>query len=487
MEKSIVEAISHHSQKNSKKVCLIDGEFKLSYKDFFGYIYGFSEYLKTKGVKKGDHVVVRTSQSAAFFIAGAAIQLAGAVFIPVEKRISHINLNEIIKVTKAQYLISDIDENVDIEVITKSRTLDYKIDLIDYSRIVYPQKEDIAEVLFTTGTTGKSKGVVCTHGSVIAIAENVIDGTEMEKDNIEIIPGPYNHSNPLRRYYSNMYNGSCVVTANGVTFVDHFFKSIEENKVTSINLVPAFLSMIFNLSGDKLGDYKDQLKYIQVGGSIFPQADKDRLARLLPHTRLYDFYGSTEAGCACTYDFNKFGEIKDCVGKPTVNSVFKFVDEDGNEIDGTRDNPGFLMCGGAMTMSGYFHDPDMTSQIMKNGFIISKDLAYHDEDGNIYILGRKDDIINMGGNKISPAEIEAVARMYAGVEECVCVPVKDKMMGEVPKLFIKPEYEKQIDLNDLRKYLSKHVDQSKMPRHLTLIDEFPLTYNGKIKKRDLIE
>ena len=487
MASSIVEAIGEHSRGKSKKICLIDGELKLTYSEYFRHIYGFSEYLKARGVKKGDYTVVRTSQTASFFTSGAAIQLAGAIFVPVEKRISPDNLNEILKITNAKFLLSEIEENVEVDTIEMSEALNNKIDLITYDEITYPKGDDIAEVLFTTGTTGKSKGVVCTHSSVIAIAENVIDGTQMEQDNVEIIPGPYNHSNPLRRYYTNMYNGSCTVTANGVTFVDVFFKSIEENKVTSINLVPAFVSMIFSLSGNKLGEYKDQLKYIQVGGSIFPQADKDKLCELLPDTRLYDFYGSTEAGCACTYDFNKYGEIKNCVGKPTKNSIFKFVDEEGNEVPGTEENPGFLICGGAMTMSGYFGDPELTAQTMKDGYIVSKDLAYMDEDGNIYILGRKDDIINMGGNKISPAEIEAVARMYAGVEECACVAAKDKMMGEVPKLFIKAKDRDNMDLSDFKKYLSSRVDQSKMPKHFKIIDEFPLTYNGKIKRRELME
>jgi long-chain acyl-CoA synthetase len=487
MASSIIEILSRHSINIPDKICLIDGAQKLTYSEYFCYIYGFSEFLKEDGVKNGDHVVVRTSQSSNFFGVGAAIQLAGAIFVPVEKKVSKIFLDEIIDITKAKLIISDANEDVDIDVIKLSEFWDHKAERINYEEIEFPKGTDIAEVLFTTGTTGKSKGVVMNHRSNIALAENVVDGTQMEEDNIEIIPCPYNHSMSIRRYYSNMYNGSTVVTANGVTFVQPFFDSIERNKVTAINLAPAFVSMVFGLSGDKIGEYKDQLKYIQVGGSIFPQADKDRLSKLLPNTRLYDFYGCTESGCACTYDFNKCGEIRNCVGKPTVNATFKFVNEEGNEVAGSEEEPGFLMYGGSMVMNGYFNEPELTAETLKDGMVVSKDLAYRDEDGNIYILGRKDDIINMGGIKISPTEIENIARHYDGIEECACVPTQDQLMGEVPKLFIKVKDKDDLNMRDFKKYLSTNVDQSKMPKYIETIDEFPITYNGKIKRRDLID
>ena len=99
MAYSIIEKISEHSREKSKKICLIDGALKLSYYDYFGYICGFAQFLRSKGIGKEDYIVVRTSQTASFFAAGAAIQLTGAVFVPVEKRISQHNLNEILKLT----------------------------------------------------------------------------------------------------------------------------------------------------------------------------------------------------------------------------------------------------------------------------------------------------------------------------------------------------------------------------------------------------
>ena len=170
-----------------------------------------------------------------------------------------------------------------------------------YETVVFPEKEDIAEILFTTGTTGKSKGIELNHGSAVAVAENVIDGVEMKKDNVELIPVPISHSHGLRRYYANMLNGSGVVLLGSIVFVKVVFNCIEKYHVTAIDLAPAALATIFRLSEDRLGDYKDQLDYVQLGSAPIPDQDKERLRRLLPDTRLYNFYGSTESGCSCNH------------------------------------------------------------------------------------------------------------------------------------------------------------------------------------------
>ena len=143
------------------------------------------------------------------------------------------------------------------------------------------------------------------HRLLLTASATVNDkAVEMKEDNVELIPSPLNHSHALRRYYGNMLCKASVVVSPGVMNLFGFFKLIEKYGVNSIDLVPTALSILLKLSKNKLGEYKDTLRYIELGAAPLMQADKDRLKALLPHTRLYNFYGSTESGCIAIYNFN---------------------------------------------------------------------------------------------------------------------------------------------------------------------------------------
>lgn len=358
----------------------------------------------------------------------------------------------------------------------------------------FPASNQIAEILFSTGTTGKSKGIVLTHGNDIALAENVMYGVQMKKGNVELIPMPLSHSHGLRRTYANLVMGNSAVFTDGVTLLKKVFNLMEQYHVTSMDLSPSMLSIIFKLSKDRLGDYAEQIDYIQLGSAPLPEKDKIHLSRILPKTRLYNFYGSTEAGCSCLLDFNSMSGKPGCIGKPAVNARFIVVDENRKEIKSSPDNPGFLASAGPINMKEYFKAPELTAAAMENGFIYTKDLGYIDEEGYVYMLGRKDDVINYGGIKISPEEIESVVIQNPAIRDCACIPVKDALTGQAPKLLIVPEDRKNAastpaiyDEKAFKAFLAANLDASKQPKYIEIVDEIPRTFNGKIKRNVLLE
>lgn len=483
---SIVECIAMHSLETPDKLCIVDNSIELSYQDAWECICGFADELKAKGLKKGDCVVVECNQSVNYFVCEMAIQLAGGVFVPLEKNATVVRLKEIVAETGAKLHISvkaaegvDEVEHIDIAEATATRKA------VSVNDMVFPEDNDVAEILFSTGTTGKSKGIVLTHRNDTALAENVKYGTEMKTDNVELVPMPLSHSHGLRRTYGNMLNGSTVVFIDGVMFLKKVFGMMDKYGVTAIDLSPAMLSIIFKLGKDSLGDYADQLDYIQLGSAPLPEDDKVHLCALLPKTRLYNFYGSTEAGCSCILEFNSMAGKKGCIGKPTVNAQFIVVDDDRNVIESSPENLGLLASSGDINMKEYFHEPELTEQTMKDGFIYTKDLGYIDEEGFVYMLGRKDDVINFGGIKISPEEIESAVRKNPIVKDCACIGKADKISGQVPKLFISLEEGTEYDAKAFKAFLMEAIDANKQPSLVEVIDEIPRTYNGKIIRKEL--
>lgn len=484
---SIVEYIAVYASTQPDKLCLADTKKHLTYGEVWSHIHGFADHLSNLGIKKGDCILVECTQNADYMICEFAIHLAGGIFVPVERNAAIDRKKEIFEDVDGKLYIGKKAVDDTIPFLSIDTVPQYcSSDKIDLNSVSFPEKDDTSEILFSTGTTGKSKGIELTHKNDVALAENVIYGTQMAKNNVELIPMPLSHSHGLRRTYGNMANGSSAVFVEGVTLLKKIFNLMDQYEVTSMDLSPSSLSIIFKLSGDQLGNYAQQLDYIQLGSAPLPEEDKLHLSRLLPNTRLYNFYGSTEAGCSCLLDFNSMSGKPGCIGKPAKNAEFIVVDENRQIKEATKDNPGFLASSGSINMKGYWKEPGLTAETMENGYIYTKDLGYIDDEGFIYMLGRKDDVINYGGIKISPEEIESIVIKHPDLTDCACIPVTDSLTGQAPKLYIVLNKNADYDKKAFKTFLSENLDANKQPKYIEIIDEIPRTFNGKIQRKKLI-
>jgi len=485
---SIIEAIKIHSDNNPDKICVAD---------YNGVVYSYSEYWKlvrktalffiSKGLKKEECVIIESVQSGIFTAIVFGVQLAGGVAVPLENGVSKEKILKIKINTDSKFIVSNKNKlNDKAEILISDIVKYYESDNNESNEFIFPKESDLAEILFTTGTTGDSKGIMISHRANIALGQNISYGVEMKKNNIELIPVPINHSYGLRSFYANMYNGSSVVLLDGFSNIRNFFLAIEKYKVTSLALVPAMINMMLKISKDYIKKYSEQIDYVQSGSAVLLEDAKYKLIESLPNSRLYNFYGSTESGRCCVLDYSKERNKIGCIGKPAYNATFEIIGDDGKTILSSEDNIGRLACKGKMNMLGYWKSKNETNGIMDKDYILTNDLCYMKGDF-IYYVGRKNDIINVGGKKVSPTEIENIANSYEGIQESVCVPIEDELMGQSSKLYL--TLKKGVDFNklDLLKYLSESMEDFKIPKKFEVIKEVPRMYNGKIDRKSLIK
>lgn len=463
---------------------MADTKKSLSYAQTWDAVQGFATHLRSIA-PAGSYAVMECNQRCEFIVAMLAMQLAGIVAVPAERNAADSRITEICEETGAAMFIAAKPRDcvaslpyVDLTTACEFAPTGESFEL--------PATDDVAEILFSTGTTGKSKGIVITHRNNVAIAQNIAQGVEAKEGNVEIVPVPLSHSHGLRTVYSNLAAGNAVVFCDGVLAVKVMFNLMEQYHVTAMDLVPSMLSIIFKLTKDRLGEYAEQLDYVELGSAPLTEEDKEHLARVLPTTRLYNFYGSTESGRTCVLDFAAMKDKPNCIGRPSVNATFVVVDDERNPIESSADNMGLLATSGPMNMKCYFNAPQLTEEAMENGFIYTKDLGYIGEDGLIYMLGRKDDVINFGGVKISPEEIEHGVAKNPIVKDCALVPKHDAISGQVPKLYISLEEGAVYNAKEFKAFLAKALDATKQPQAIEVIDEIPRTYNGKIKRKELV-
>ncbi|MFI3214303.1 MAG: class I adenylate-forming enzyme family protein [Eubacteriales bacterium] len=483
MFNSIVEAVFEQAKINPDKLAVADKNIDFTYQELVSTLCITSKWFQQKEFKTGDVILVECTQEVAFIVLDFVCGLNGMVFVPIEKNATKERVQDIYTETQAKCMIGiTADFGIetfyqieDVVTIEKKQVLTYE----------YEEKNSVNEILFTTGTTGLPKGIVISHKANVALAENISRGVEITSDTVEIIPLPLSHSHGLRTCYANLLVGGAVVIVDGVMNVALLFNLIKKYNVNAIDVSPTLAKILLKIAKKGLKQIADSIDYIEIGTAALEDDTKNQLKEIFPKTRLYNFYGSTEAGRTCVLDFNKFDETG-CIGYPACNATFYFVDEHRKQIESSRENPGLIAVSGKMMMDEYLNSKELTEVTVVDGILYSNDLGYQDEAGRIYVLGRQDDIINYKGIKIAPEEIEGIAMKYEGIIDCACVPEKDAMSGQVPKLFVSIENSDRFDKKEYMKYLKERLEQNRVPTIIEIIKEIPRSSNGKLQRKKLM-
>ena len=487
---SIVEYVAKKAGEMPEKIAVIVDDVETTYGQLYRMCQKYAEILKKSGVSHGDVIVTRASQDLAYVVIYLSIHLAGGVVCSVENNVFSNILLEIADKMRADFVLETglraagyrcLDRNVVDEVIRLADRISY--DNATGIELSFPKKDDLADILFTTGTTGTSKGVELTHGALVATAENLIFGCKYAEDTVLIAPGPLNHANAIRKLFTTFVNGSSIIILNGMKNLKKFFDALNYGKgKIACCLPPASIRTLFVLTGDEIGKYIDVIDFIESATSPLPEHDKQKLIELLPKTRLYNNYGSSESASVCILEYSKYKNLIGCIGKAMPNSNVFVVDDDKLEIKSSKDNPGLIACEGKVNMSGYRGEPDLTAEVLKNGVVYTNDIGYI-EDEFVYIIGRKGDVINVGGLKVAPTEVENEALDYGGVKDCICIAVPDNIVGNSLKILLVVEDENSFDKKEFVSFMGKRLEAYKVPHKIEFVESVRRTYNGKIDRK----
>ena len=387
---------------------------------------------------RGEVVVFRSTQTADCLITYFAIHLAGSVAAPMEKD-------------------------------TPEELLQKRAESLRGA----PLPEGTADILYTTGTTGQSKGVIISHKTIVADAENLIEGQQFSRDLLFVIAGPLNHIGSLSKVYPVVMLGATLYILEGMKDLGAFFEALDypAMKVATF-LVPATIRMLLQLSGDRLAAYADKIDFIESGAAPLAHSDMLRLCQLLPHTRLYNTYASTETGIIATYNFNDGRCLNGCLGHPMSHSRILIMPETG-----------LIACQGDTLMSGYAGEPGLTATILHDDTIYTSDIGYLDEEGMLHLTGRQGDVINVGGYKVAPTEVEDAALALPEVKDCICIAVQHPITGQALKLLVVPAPDTAFDKRQIARQLAGRLENYKVPQLYGQVETIRRTYNGKIDRK----
>ena len=483
METVVAYLQAHAQQVPNKAAVIVNGE-ATSYGQLDMFVRGYASFLKKLGLEKGQILVVKSSQSLEYVVAYLGIHLAGGIIAAAEKNVPAEGLSAMAKKLSASFIISgDKLDCADVAWVDGSHILEDARSAPPMD-LPLPQGTDSADILFTTGTTGSSKGVELSHKALVATAENLIYGCGYREDTLIVVPGPLNHANPIRKLITTIVNGSTIYLLNGMMNLKAFYTALDDTRGrTACCLPPAMIRTIFSLTGDTIGNYADKIDFIESATAPLPEPDKLRLCQLLPHTRLFNNYGSSEAASVCMYDYNANPGKTSCIGKVMRNSQILIVNDDREVIASSKDQMGCLACAGGTVMKGYVNEPELTREVLVDGVVYTNDVGYIDEEGFVYITGRKDDVINVGGLKVAPAEVEEAALAMEGVDDCICIAMPHPISGQALKLLVVMKENAELSPRKFSAFLQTKLEGYKIPTKYEQVDSVARTYNGKLDRK----
>jgi len=471
--------------------------------------------LLSLGLKKGDKVAILAYNCVEWMEIYGACAKSGLVAVPIMFRMPPAEYEYILQNSEAKAFIienefaegaNSIRDKLDKEL---SKNYIYfgddntPNDFLSYEEIINnasPEEppvevthEDVWVMTYTSGTTGKPKGVVRTHESLIAFYLINIAEMGFTREDIGLLVMPMCHINSIFYSFVFTYTYGSVCIYNVKSFdPEHFLKTISEEKITFTSLVPTHYIMILSLP-DEIKNKYDVSKIRKLLCSSAPARKDTKLGILeyFKNSQLYEAYGSTEAGIVTLLrpdeQFTKLGSIgREVIGTKRI----KILDEEGNEVP--VGEVGELYSSGPMLFKEYWKLPEATKEAFVGEYFSAGDMAKKDEDGYYYLVDRKKNMIITGGENVYPSEVENVVGSHPAVKDVAVIGIPDEKWGEAVTavIILHESYEPSDDLKiEIREFCRGKIAGYKIPKRIEFIteEEMPRTGTGKILHRKLRE
>jgi long-chain acyl-CoA synthetase len=340
---------------------------------------------------------------------------------------------------------------------------------------------DPADLIYTTGTMGRRKGVLLTHENIAQAALNINSFIGATAGDREIMPLPLSHSFGLGRLRVMALVGHCLLLPPGMRNPAVVLKLLLDSKATGLALVPAGFDLILRMTRDRLGDARAHLRYVEIGSASMPSPTREKLAELLPQTRLCHHYGLTEASRAAFIEYHADREYLASIGRPSPNVEMAVRDDAGCDLPDGRH--GQIAVRGRMVMREYWKQPKLTASVLRDGWLYTGDCGWRDGEGYFHLAGRQADTVNVGGRKVNPEEVEEVLNGHPAVVESACTGVPDPqgIVGECLKAFV--VLRRDASDEQLIDWLRGRLEEYKIPRIWQRVDRIAKTESGKIQRQ----
>ncbi|MDZ5711439.1 class I adenylate-forming enzyme family protein [Jeotgalibacillus haloalkalitolerans] len=457
----------------------------------------FSQGLKQQGIQKGDKVALFLPNTPEFVIAYLAVQRLDAIVVPVNVKLTAEELAYILDHSDAKALIvhewveaaaKDVT-SPEIRITTANPDtgwLSFNALFVKSIEEVRSEskEDDESTILYTSGTTGRPKGVLFSYRNIFTVASMIAVEMEVKPESRMLLMMPLSHSAPLHLFMmAGLYVGATLVLTPTFT-PELLIETVETEKTTHFFGAPVAYLLTAGHPKLKTADLSS-MKWWIYGGAPLSKGEIEKISSAFKTDRLVCVYGLTEAGpSGSLLHAEEHAEKAGSIGRRApLHTDLKIVNDDGEET--AADEVGEIVLAGEGNMLGYYKDPEATAKTMTGHWLRTGDLAKRDQDGYIWVVDRKKDLIISGGVNVYPKEIEEAMLTVPGMREAAVIGVPHPEWGETVKAVFAAENE--ISQKELLLHLEKKLASFKIPRLIEQVEALPRNASGKILKQVLRE
>ena len=486
---SLFEILQRGVSRNTGSEATIFGTERVTYAELDITVSRLAGILTHLGIGKGDRVALLLPNCGLYVSLVFAIAKIGAVLVPLNIREAAPELEYILNDCGAKLLVYHHTLEASLPDLSRTPFLVERAEICEvlsddagpHGEPVEVDEEDVAVILYTSGTTGRPKGAMLTHLNVVHSVLHYQTLMSIGPSDRSILAVPISHVTGLIALVGTIIGAGGTLIIMSAFKADEFLQLAVQERMTHTLIVPAMFNLCllqpkleaFDLTAWRIAGY---------GGSIMPEVTLEKIAQHLPHLELVNCYGATETTSPAVMMPPRFSADRaDEVGLPVPCAEIMVVDPDGREV--APGEVGEIWIGGPMVARGYWNNPEATAKEFIGGFWRSGDVGSMDQKGFIRVIDRLKDVINRGGYKIYASEVENVLLDHPGIVEAAVVASPCPVLGERVHAYIVAEG--QIDLEAVSRHCGANLAKYKVPEKFFEVDALPRNANGKVLKRQL--
>lgn len=498
------------------KAALIHKGERLTYQEVDQKANKVARWLRSQGIQRGDRVAIFLDSSAESVISLFGILKADAIFLMLSPTLKTQKLSYILNNCQAKALITHTNklgvvsgvfgsvQNLQFVIFTGNKDkiptsgCPNPIFWKEIETFVSPHASrlatcenidlDLATIIYTSGSTGNPKGVMLTHLNMISAAASITTYLENVPEDIIIDVLPLSFDYGLYQILMAFKFGGTVVLEQSFAFPYEIIKQMIKERVTGFPGVPTMFAILLQMEDLKKYDLSS-LRYVTNTAAALPIEHIKRIRDAFPQAKLYSMYGLTECKRVSYLPPDELDRRPGSVGRGMPNEEVWVVDENGNRV-----GPGVigeLVVRGSNVMRGYWGDPEITDRVLKPGPLPGEKVLYTgdffkmDEEGFLYFVGRKDDMIKTKGERVSPKEVENALYGLEGIVEVAVIPLPDDILGQAIKAYIVRRNGYSLTEKDVLRHCKKELEEFAIPKYIEFRDSLPKISSGKIDKLTL--